>query len=91
MDWLTSAAALPGKALHVGLALWYRAGLKKTGWIAFSVSGAARLMGFSQPSASRGLRALEKAGLVQVERGPGRRPVVVILDAPGPSEEGESR
>ena len=29
LEWLSGAAKLPGKALHVGVALWYLYGLRK--------------------------------------------------------------
>jgi len=30
LDWIIAAAKLPGKALHVGIALWFLAGLKRS-------------------------------------------------------------
>jgi hypothetical protein len=78
MVWLERAASLPGRALHVGIMLWYVAGLKKSGRFRFSLAACARL-GFDRTTASRGLRALEMAGLVVVERRPGCKPIVTIL------------
>ena len=34
LAWMMAAATPPGKCLHVGLALWYLAGLKKTNTVA---------------------------------------------------------
>ena len=77
--WLSRATGLSGRAVKVGLALWYLAGLTKTRtvkptwavWRKFSLS----------PDAGRhGLAALEEAGLVTVERHRGRCPMVTILE-----------
>jgi DNA-binding transcriptional ArsR family regulator len=58
--------------------MWHEAGLSRTSMVPISMTGMAR-MGISRFAASRGLRALEKAGLVCVVRRPGRKPVVTIL------------
>jgi len=79
-DWLTKAARQPGRALHVALELWRWAGIKRTREISLSLSGAARELGTSRSALSRGLRALEGAGLVSVERKAGRKPTVTLLD-----------
>jgi hypothetical protein len=34
LAWMKAVAMLPGKCLHVGLALWYLVGLKKTKTVA---------------------------------------------------------
>jgi DNA-binding transcriptional ArsR family regulator len=77
-SWLESAGALPGKALHVAIRLWYEAGLAGSSEVEFSMTSMAR-MGASRWAASRGLTALEGAGLVSAVRRAGRRPVVTIL------------
>jgi hypothetical protein len=79
--WLTLAARLPGRALHVALALWYLAGLKKTREVKPTGNTWERF-GVSPDAAYRGLRALEAAGLVWVDRRRGRCPLVKILEAP---------
>lgn len=75
--WLKSAASLAGKALHVGIELWFYAGLKRSKVVALNQS---RMIesGVSRDSARRGLRELEKARLVTVARHAGRKPVVTI-------------
>lgn len=78
MSWLNAAMALPGKALHVGVMAWFRAGLKRNKEVAVSLSRF-REVGISRSSASRALSRLEKAGLVSVSRGRGRKPVVTLL------------
>jgi len=79
-EWLHRAAKLPGHALHVALALWYLAGLEKCRQVKPTWRVFARF-GVSPDSGRRGLAALEGAGLVAVDRHPGRCPVVTILDA----------
>jgi hypothetical protein len=76
--WLSRAAAAPGKALHVAVALWFYAGLKKSRTVALNMSRMAT-MGVTRDSARRGLRRLEKEKLVSVKRHPGRKPIVTIL------------
>jgi hypothetical protein len=81
--WLSRIFAMPawtsGRALRVGLALWYRVGVKmsrtvKPTWETW------RLFGISPDAARRGLADLEGVGLVVVDRRPGCCPVVTILD-----------
>lgn len=76
LHWLLSVFPLPGKALHVAVALWYRSGLEKSCRVKFNQS---RWKGVSRDSARRGLCALERAGLVRVMRHPGRVPIVTIV------------
>lgn len=79
--WLTLAMALPGKAVHVGLHLWFEAGMTGSADVAPSLSSMQRNAGVSRFAASRGLAVLEAAGLVAVERHAGRKPRVRLLDA----------
>ena len=78
LNWLAQAARRSGKALHVGIALWFLSGLKRSGTIALSQS-ILRLFGVGRFSGYRGLAELEKAGLVSVVRHAGRNPIVTIL------------
>jgi hypothetical protein len=77
--WLERAAQAPGRALHVAVAVWFQAGIKKRREIRL---GLAQLsdFGLNRFAASRGLTALERADLVSVVRHPGRQPIVTILD-----------
>ena len=77
--WIGRAARLPGRALHVALALWHLAGLAngrrvKPTWRIWE------RLGLRPDAGRRGLAALERAGLVEVKRGAGRCPEVAILD-----------
>jgi hypothetical protein len=80
LEWLLQAARLPGRALHVGLALWHQAGLVRTSQVALSMK-LMRSMGVGRCAVYRGLHALEDAELVAVARQRGRKPQVTILDA----------
>src|SRR5438094_3827769 len=82
MAWLALAARLPGRALHMGLVLWYWAGITKRRVVAPSLSRAEHEFGVSRTALARGLSALEGADLVKVYRHPGRKPVVTLLDPP---------
>ena len=86
--WIQAASLLGGKALHVGLALWQRKGVTKS-WVV-RVSLRSIDLGFDRSNASRGLAALEKDGLVQVERSPGRALLVTIIDIDHPEGTGLS-
>jgi hypothetical protein len=78
LTWLESAARCQGRALHVGIGLWYLAGLKKSRTISASYKVLRRL-GLDRYAASRGLAYLEKAGLIQVRRKQGRSPIVILI------------
>ena len=78
--WLTRAARLPGRALHIALALWFKAGAAKTRMVPLSYEELAEL-GCKRETARRGLGKLEGEGLVSVDRHPGRCPRVTILEA----------
>ena len=80
-DWLAIAGNLPGKTLHVGLALWYAHGFEKQSRFRFTPKWHAWL-GVRPHSLRKSLDRLQQAGLIRVERPPGSSPVVTILDAP---------
>ena len=69
-----------GRALRVGLALWYLAGVTKRRAVKPTWDTWQRF-GLSPDAGRRGLVALERAGLVAVDRHPGRCPVVTILES----------
>jgi len=80
LGWESKAARLPGKVLHVARALRYLSGLAKTTSGIKMQSRVLSLFGVSHQSYNRGLKQLETAGLVTVERRQGQRPTVSILD-----------
>ena len=89
MPWLRAAARLPGKALCVGVELWFQVGLTRSTEVALNLSRF-KQNGISRSAASRGLAAMEKGGLVSVVRHPGRKPIVHVLEAGGAEVQGSS-
>jgi hypothetical protein len=75
LAWVSMAAGLPGKALHVGIAIWFRSGLERSPDVILSLSRLAEF-GTDRHAGRRGLAALENAGLVSVVRHRGRAPRV---------------
>ena len=73
--WMSWAMVQPGKALHVAIHLWAWSGIKRSKTVSLNLTQ----LGISKSSASRGLAALEYAGLVSVQRLPGSRSRVTIL------------
>ena len=81
-EWLHRAAVLPGHALHVALAIWYLVGIENRREVRITRRVFDRL-GVSPSAGRRGLDALERAGLVNVERHTGRCPTVTVLEEEG--------
>lgn len=82
LDWIQSAATLPGKALQVGIALWYRSGVTKKLSVLLSNTQLVSF-GVSRSSKRRALASLEAAGLVKVTQEAGCNPLVTIHTTPG--------
>ena len=79
LEWLAVAAKLPGKTLNVAIALWWRHGM--AGGKPFKLTQMAlTAMNVERDAERAGLTRLEQAGLVRVERKPGQRPTISILD-----------
>lgn len=79
LDWLARAGCLPGKALHVAIAIWFLAGVTKTATVRLQRTLLDDL-GISRKSGYRAICAMENAGLIEVIRGCGRRPFITILE-----------
>lgn len=77
LDWLRHAAKLPGKSLHVGVALWFQAGLLRAHIVPLS-NRLGREFGLDRNAKYRALSWLETAGLVIVQRKLGRTPMITI-------------
>lgn len=80
LEWISAAAHLPGKAINVALALSWLSGLNKSKEKLKLTNKAYELFNVSRPTALKALNSLEDAGLVKVERGPGRKNRITILD-----------
>ncbi len=83
LAWLAHAGQLPGKSLHVGIVLWFFAGLKHTRTVALP-SATLALFSVNRNAKYRALKALQQANLIEVERHPGSNPRVTLLDAKEP-------
>jgi hypothetical protein len=79
---LATAARLPGRALAVFLAVHHRTALTGNATVTLP-SGLLSGLGVGRDAKSRALHALEKAGLVSVERGNGRAARVTLKQTNG--------
>src|SRR5450759_2876614 len=79
LDWIEVAAKLPGKTLHVALAICYLAGMNKLKPFRLT-RRTIKVFGVSRHAAYRALGAMEEAGLVDVERHPGKNPVITVKE-----------
>ena len=78
VSWVVQAKRLGATALLVGLALWHLKKLRQSD--TFTVSNLMLQEWGVQPDAkSRALRALERAGLIRVERRGKRSPLVALI------------
>ncbi len=78
--WIRRAACLPGKALALGLAIWFKRGATRRDEVAVN-SNLLTKMDISRYAAYRALRGLEQSGLIRVKRSKGKcARVEVILD-----------
>ena len=88
LRWLCLAAKQPGKALHVGVALWYLAGMRRKRTVPLTNVVLGKF-GVDRSAKLRGLRSLEAVGLISVHRKPNRNPEVTIVEVRGePHEQG---
>jgi len=78
MDQVAVAAKLPGKALALLLAVHHREALTRKRCVTLP-KGLLADLGVSRDAKARGLRCLEEAGLVRVERSPGRSVRVELI------------
>ena len=81
LPWLLVASKLPGKALAVGIAIWFRSGLTGSQTISLP-STLLSLFGVNRHSKRRALDALEEASLIAVDRRSGRNPSITIIEVP---------
>ncbi len=79
--WAQHASQLPGKSLNVALVLWYLSGLKRSATVTLTRTQLQRF-GVHPDAGRRGLRSLETAGLVQVQRAGKHSPRVILLNPP---------
>jgi hypothetical protein len=77
MEWAEQACRLLGKAFHVAVAIWDLHSLKKSAKVALAHKHLS-IFSVGRFAAYRALKCLETAGMISVERKPGRAPVVTI-------------
>lgn len=85
-DWITIAAKLPGKSLHVAMVIRYLVGVSKQKTVKLSHKPAAEF-GVGVKALYNALSSLESAGLIMVERHVGRSPRITVLNGQGSVEE----
>ena len=78
LNWLVKAAPLNGKALEIAVVIWHLKGLKRKNTVKLN-GKLLREFKISRSTLYRGLAAMEKAGLISIQRQIGRSPMVTIL------------
>ena len=81
--WLSAASELPGRTLHLALAIWHESKLAKGDRVVLHNRTLGRL-NISRWAAYAGLRRLEVAGLIRVDRHSGRLPRILICNREEP-------
>ncbi len=85
VSWFVELSKLPGKTpLIVGMALQFQTGVKKSKTVELN-QWTREQFGLDHYQISRGVELLEKAGLIRVQRDPGRLMLITILDVESPS------
>lgn len=88
--WIQRAAQFKNRALAVGMLIWRQAGIEKSNSIKLCL-GWAEELGINRQAARRGLKSLEKAGLVSVMPVKGRCNQITILDGGTATDAGSSK
>jgi hypothetical protein len=77
LPWISEATQLPYSALRVGLACWFMDGCNKQK--PFTLSRATSLhFSIAKWDKQRGLKQLENAGLIEIQRQPGRLSLISL-------------
>ena len=79
LAWLIKAASLKGKCLHIGVVLWFLAGLCGNKRFRLEHKWLTRF-GVSRWAVMSNLRKLKLAGLIGIHQKAGRCPVITIID-----------
>jgi hypothetical protein len=78
LPWIQRAAQLPGKTLNLALAIRYQYGLHKEAPFSLSYK-TTHNFGIGRRSVYGALATLESAGLITVQRGTGKSPIITVL------------
>ena len=79
-SWLTAAASLPGRALHIALAIQFQNGFKQTGTVKLSPT-VWRELGLKRHTVYRAVDVLEEAGLISTIRKRGCSPTITLCES----------
>ena len=80
LDWFDVATALPGKTLHVALAIWFQVGLERSPTVKLSQKRLARFS-VSRDAKYDALKRLADAGLIEVKQSAGQSPTITVIQA----------
>jgi len=80
LSWVQEASRLPGKALAVAMAVYYRDGFEGKREPVAITGKLLEGFGVNTKAGYRALAALEQAGLIAVERHRGRCPRVTLIE-----------
>jgi len=78
LDWLTEASLLPGKCLNVAMAIQWLAGMSGARPVKLTKRAEASF-NVSSDTSRECLNRLEAAGLIQLNRSPGKRPLIEVV------------
>ena len=79
MPWLIAAANLPGKALHIAIALWFWSGIKISRTFELPLN-TIKDMGVSRQTCYLQLKAMEEAGLLSIKKRMGKKPEITLIE-----------
>ena len=79
LPWLMRASRLPGRAIVVGIVIWFRVGLCQSKTITLTTT-ILTLFGVDRHAKRRSLVSLEKAGLISVDRRTGKNPTITVIE-----------
>lgn len=79
LPWLATVSKLPGRSLHVGVVVWYLAGLTRSRKNLRISNELVANFGIDSYSKSRALRELKNAKLVTVEQKGKASPLVSLI------------
>lgn len=79
LSWIGAAARLPGSALRVALLVAYRSGMARVSEVLIPGTDLP-IFGLTRFSFGRGIKVLERAGLIVATRAAGRKPRIRMLE-----------
>lgn len=80
LDWISKAAHLPGKTINVALALMYLSGLNKSKDDLKLTRKIYDHFNISRSAVYGALENMEREGLIEVKKAPGRKNLITILE-----------